>query len=438
MSILGKERGREWETVWKSANMAVDLMAVDPDSLGMYSLATLIRDSLERIFTLVDENAPFVHYNLGFNPELIFALPNVGGICLPSLGAMSSLIGDQADTEAFIDAAEAAGYSAECCSADKIGIGALTKNLFPEPCCMVGINTPCDSQVSVCNGMFELHSDKPNFVIDVPACSGDRVYTHVAAQLRELISFLEQHTGQKLDWERLKAVVQISNRTSEYLWDWMEWRSRTPTMQPSCLAAFTMPLMIMYQGSDLGERLARDLAQDAKNKVQSGVEYFQEKVRAIWYQDPVWFDWQMYSWMESELGLTIPIDVFGYYANEGLIDTSSEESILYGLARKVVDCHPMSRQFRLNMDRYIGEFMMLHERFNADCGIFAGHVACKHSWGGIGLFKEACKRKGIPLLVFEFDMFDSRITTYKEVQFELKRFIEDIVLPRKERLARGS
>jgi hypothetical protein len=434
MPIAGKTRAREWETVWQAVNTAVQVMGADPDSLGLYSLSTLIRDALERIFTQIDQKQPFVLYNLGFNPELIFALDRAGGICMPALGTMCSLIGDQADTEALIDAAEAVGYSSECCSADKIGMGALVKGLYPEPCCLVGINTPCDSQVSVCNGMFELHRDKPNFVIDVPSYTGDRTYRHVAAQLRELIAFLETHTGQKLNWDRLKSVIEVTNRTTEYLWEWMEWRTRPPTMQPSCLAAFTMPLMIMFQGSDLGERIASDLARDAKNKVQRGVRYFDERVRAVWYQDPVWFDWQIYNWMERELGLTVPVDVFGYYANQGLIDTSSEETILLGLAKKVIDGHPMSRQFRLNIDRYIGDFMMLHQRFKADCGIFAGHVACKHSWAGIGLFKEACKKAGIPLLVFEFDMFDSRVTTYKEIQFELKRFVDDVVIPRKERM----
>ena len=82
--------------------------------------------------------------------------------------------------------------------------------------------------------------------------------------------------------------------------------------------------------------------------------------------------------------------------------------MLYGLARKLVDCHPMARQFRGDIDVYIEDFMHMVEAFEADCCIFAGHIACKHAWGGIGLFKEACRRADIPLLVFEFDMFDPR------------------------------
>jgi len=127
----------------------------------------------------------------------------------------------------------------------------------------------------------------------------------------------------------------------------------------------------------------------------------------------------------------VPIDVFGYYAQEGLVDTSTPQSMLYGLARKMVMCHPMARQFRSDIDVYVNDFLHLHEAWKADCGIFAGHIACKHAWGGIGLFKETCRRAGIPLLVFEFDMFDPRVTPYDEIYFQVERFVNEVVWPRK-------
>jgi len=297
----------------------------------------------------------------------------------------------------------------------------------------VGINTPCDSQSAAFQAMAELRNHLPCFAIDVPPYDDERTYKYIAEELRELISFLEKNTGRKMEWERLKQVCETANRTAEYLWQWMEYRSLKPTMQPSKLSAFTMVLMITMIGSPIGEAIAKGLAEDARRKVESQARYFDEKVRAVWYQDPVWWDIQLYDWMEAELGLSIPIDIFGYYCSEGWINTQNMDTVLYDLARLTVNCGPMSRQFRGNMKRYIDDFMHLHKRFQADCGIMAGHIACKHAWGGIGLFKEACKKADIPLLVFEFDMFDSRILTRKELQFELKRFVNEIVIPHKKR-----
>ncbi len=435
MSILGRKREQEWETVWETLASMQTVFAADTQELAFNGILPQIREFILDKFRKMDQGKPFVWYNLGFNPELVLALGDVGTNCLGELAAMSSIIGDQNDTEVFIDLAESKGYSSSCCSADKSGVGAMLKGLYPEPSCIVGINTPCDSQVAAVQGMAENRNQVPLYVIDIPPYDDERTLKHVAAQLKELVGFLEEHTGRKMDYDRLREVCEITNKTSEQLWQWMEWRSHTPTMQPSKLCSFTMVMMIAFTGTEYGLGIAKALADDAKRVVESGADFFEEKVRAIWYQDPIWWDLQFYDWMEMELGLTIPMDIFGYYSSEGWVDTSTEESMFLGLARRMANCHPMSRQFRTNMDRYIEDFMHLHDRFNADCGIMAGHVACKHAWGGIGMFREACKKAGIPLLIFEFDMFDRRVLTYKELQFELRRFVNEIVLPRKERLA---
>jgi hypothetical protein len=192
-------------------------------------------------------------------------------------------------------------------------------------------------------------------------------------------------------------------------------------------------MQILFAGTHAGVDLVRALIREARDRAQRGERFFEERARAVWYQDPVWTDMQIYDWFERDLGLTIPIDVFGYYAQEGLIDTTTMESMLHGLARKLVKCHPMARQFRSDIDVYVNDFLHLHEAWNADCGIFAGHIACKHAWGGLGLFREACRKAGIPLLVFEFDMFDPRVTSWDELYLQVERFVEEVVIPRKRR-----
>ena len=80
----------------------------------------------------------------------------------------------------------------------------------------------------------------------------------------------------------------------------------------------------------------------------------------------------------------------------------------------------------------IDDYLRLCADYQADFGIFAGHVACKHGLGGIGLFREASREAGIPLLYFEFDMFDPRVTPVETIQEDITNFVEDVVRPRKE------
>jgi benzoyl-CoA reductase/2-hydroxyglutaryl-CoA dehydratase subunit BcrC/BadD/HgdB len=420
----------EWREIFRSVPVLKRFFEGDPDAHGFHALLHGFAVYAERILHHVDRGDPFVWYNLGFNSELVYALENVCPIAIEFAGATHNLLGDINISMDFIDSAQATGIPPDACSADKIAIGAIQKGLYPQPACTVGINTPCDAQVLSTQVMNEL-AQAPFFAIDVPYYHNEETIRHVAGQLAELIPFLEEHTRRKLDYDRLREVCELSNQTTEAIWEWLEWRKHVPLTQSSKVVAFTLMIQILFTGSPEGVSIARALLREARERTERKERFFEERVRAIWYQDAVWTDMQIYDWFERELGLTVPVDIFGYYANEGLIDTKTPDSMLYGLARKLVACHPMARQFRSDIDVYVRDFMHLVEGWNADCCIFAGHIACKHAWGGIGLFKEACRKADIPLLVFEFDMFDPRITPYEDVYFEVERFVNEIVIPRK-------
>jgi benzoyl-CoA reductase/2-hydroxyglutaryl-CoA dehydratase subunit BcrC/BadD/HgdB len=406
----------------------------DQDSHGLNALLGGIDHYAKQMLTHLDAGKPFVWYNLGFNSELIWALQDVMPITVETLGALHSALCNSRITKEFIDEAQAVGIPADSCSADKLSIGAIRRGLYPKPACTVGINTPCDAQV-LCTQVYAELGEAPFFPIDVPYYHDEDAALHVAAQLKELIPFLEENTGCKMDIDKLREACNYSNQTSEYLWEWLDWRKQVPLTQTSKLVGFTLFMQILFTGCKEGVEVAKAFLQEARERTERGEKFFEERVRCVWYQDAVWTDLQMYDWFERELGLTVPVDVFGYFANQGLIDTSTMDTMLYGLARKLIECHPMARQFRGDVDFYIGDAMRLYEEFQADCFIFAGHIGCKHAWGGIGLFKEACRKADIPLLVFEFDMFDDRVTSYDDVYFEVERFVNEIVWPHKQRKA---
>ena len=424
----------EWREMIEMLPVVQEFFGGDEDSHGLNALMQGLAIYVEKTLAQVDAGKPFVWYNLGFNSELIWALEDVMPITVEALGALHSCLCNSRITKDFIDEAQAVGIPADSCSADKLSIGAIRRGLYPKPACTVGINTPCDAQVLTTQVMAEL-GEAPFFPIDVPYYHNEETIIHVAGQLKELIPFLEENTGRKMDIDKLRESCNLSNQMSENLWEWLDWRKQVPLTQTSKLVGFTLFMQILFTGCQEGVDAAKAFAREARERTQRGERFFEERVRAVWYQDAVWTDLQMYDRFERELGLTIPVDVFGYFANQGVIDLSNMDTMLYGLARKLVDCHPMARQFRGDVDFYIGDAMRMLEDFQADCFIFAGHIGCKHAWGGVGLFKEACRRADIPLLVFEFDMFDDRVTSYDDVYFEVERFVNEIVLPHKQRKA---
>jgi benzoyl-CoA reductase/2-hydroxyglutaryl-CoA dehydratase subunit BcrC/BadD/HgdB len=229
----------EWRVLLETIPDLIDFLKDDGSSHGLKTLVSTVWAYLHETAESWERGDPFVWYNLGFNPELILALDGVGRIPIESQGVLHSILGNPEITHGFIDLAESSGVPADCCSADKAAIGAIRKELYPPPACTVGINTPCDSQVISTQAMAEL-SGRPLFIIDVPYYDDERTIRHVAAQLAELIPFLEKHTGRPMDWERLRHVCELSNKAIESLWEWLDWRRAVPLTQSSKLVAFTL------------------------------------------------------------------------------------------------------------------------------------------------------------------------------------------------------
>lgn len=434
MAILGKDRWDEWESIYEGVEGLIALYEADPASRGLRAHFSTFKQFIEDVFQAMDENVPMVWHNCGISPEIIRALNGpVQSYPIEMVTGFNTLVGDMNFNIENIDRAEAHGLAPEVCSIDKGALGAALKKVMPDPTCLFFANTPCDSQIAASQTLMQV-TRKPLRLIDIPYLYGEREVRYVAKQLRSAIPYLEEHTGLKFSWDKLTEVCELSNQMSTHLWEWNEGRKHIPCPQASKVSSLMTGLVIVASGSEAGCHVAEELAIECRERIERGESAVEggEVIRGIWYQDPIWFDLSFYDWLEFELKMCIPMDLFGYYAPEGYIDTSSPDAMMEGLARKLVRLMPMSRQFKGPIEAYVDDYLSMCREFKGDCGIFAGHVACKHAWGGLGLFKEASREEGVPLLVFEYDMFDPRVTPVEAIQEEFSRFVNDIVLPRVE------
>jgi len=171
---------------------------------------------------------------------------------------------------------------------------------------------------------------------------------------------------------------------------------------------------------------------DIMEKHQKGERAIEkDEIRAIWYGTPMWTDLNFYNWLERELNVTVPMDMFGFYAAVGLIDTNSEQGMLEGIARNALRNFPMTIQLLGSMDDYVDDYVHMCHFYEADFGVIPGHLGCAHAWGASGTIKKASEKIGVPLLSFEFDMLDPRVTPLEDVQNVISQFVKEIVAPRK-------
>lgn len=422
---------REYVEIFTGLNRLYEENRNNPDAQAFTAWLKLLKDMLE----MDTSGIPVIFINLGNSPELVLALGENDGEVITSgfegVGCLQAWFGNNEYNNDIIDFIEAKGLPSYVCSADKLPLGYMMKQLVAPPVGSVFTSAPCDSQIVGAEGLKSILGVEP-FIVSIPYGYGEKELQYVSNQLREAIKYLERVTGKKLNWERLKAICEENNRMVDHLLEWYEIRKNVPCPQMSKVCSFGFALINSFSGTAGGTWYASELAKDAKERAIAGKKAVpgEEKFRAIWYGDPVFWDVSFYDWMEEELGMVVPMDLFGYISPDAYIDTSSPDAILYSLARKYTRVMPMSRQLIGSAERYIDELISVVNEFKADCVIFPCNTGCKHMWGMAGLVREALREADIPMLEFHFDVFDPRTLNIEDMKEVFRRFVNDIMLPR--------
>ncbi|MEW5735369.1 MAG: 2-hydroxyacyl-CoA dehydratase family protein [Thermodesulfobacteriota bacterium] len=338
-----------------------------------------------------------------------------------SLSIMAHHMGTDVPVK-MIEEAEAAGIPAEYCSAGKTAIGAYLLKQAPEPDLLISSSHPCDSVVSSYQVLSEL-SGAPLFAVDTPYWDDEQSFEYYAQNLSRLIGFLEKHTGQEMDWDRLARVCRTMNETNRWLSEYTEMARAVPSpMNLTCLL-LGWQLSICATATERGAVYAKKIVQNAKKRLKAGRGFFDnQKIRVIWFDIPLAFHF-IEPWLNKTFGAVTVADFMGC-VKLCQIDTSDRETMLRDLAKAHLSI-AMARQCRGPAEYFTGELARLAEDFSGDCFIFTRHQGCKTGWGMGKLVRDVCERAGKPALFLATDSFDKRCADEAQVKKEITEFFRE-------------
>jgi benzoyl-CoA reductase/2-hydroxyglutaryl-CoA dehydratase subunit BcrC/BadD/HgdB len=326
----------------------------------------------------------------------------------------------------FVDTAEQSGVPPEICVLDKFLHGALVRHELPRADFIVTASAPCDSS-RIGYQMFEQLTDVPFHRLDAPADDSPAAHAYYAGEIRKLITFLETQTGNRFDADRLREVCEESNRATEAVRDLIELRRARPCPHPGPVMDVVYSAMQNLLGVPAFTRYAEFLRDDGEAAVREGRGVLaDEKHRVLWYYTPVTFDFEMHEWLGETFDAVVVSDLLSSSSfRQDPIDTTSVDTMLCSLARRGLE-GTMGR-VRVGADRLIERFLIDYEDFGADCVVFPGPVGCKHVWGWVGLLREVCRERGIPICVFDLDWMDSRVRPVESIREAIGQFFEVVM-----------
>jgi benzoyl-CoA reductase/2-hydroxyglutaryl-CoA dehydratase subunit BcrC/BadD/HgdB len=205
--------------------------------------------------------------------------------------------------ECYMEKARSEGYSDLLCGYAQVGIGfdALRKELgemppdapdggMPEPDVLLGCSMGCDPRWKWYQALGR-YKNTPIYNMDVvmPPSDADmdaikeHNVRYMVEELRGLISFLEEHTGAKMDYDRLMAIIKQVEETRRWWRDAYELRKAVPTpMTTQDHFVLFVPHHMMLT-DDFTLEFYKGLYEELKERVDNGIGAIDdEKYRLLW------------------------------------------------------------------------------------------------------------------------------------------------------------
>lgn len=313
--------------------------------------------------------------------------------------------------------AEDMGYSSDLCSYARINFAyADLKKCeeleIPFPDFLLCCNNICNCMIKWYENLA-LELNVPLILIDIPhldamECSEDRV-KYIRAQFDDAIAQLEAITGKKMDYDKLRSVMEVSQRSSQ------AWLKAVGYMQcePSPFSGFdifnNMAVACVGRGTVEAAEAFEALAEDYEALAKEGKSSFkgEERYRILFEGIACWANLKFtYKALQSR-GMNLTASVYGP-AFSFLYSNLDELMAAYSY---VPNSNCFERELKLRVDDAI--------RNKVDGAVFHMNRSCKH-WSGTlyEMERQFREQTGVPTVCFDGDQSDPRV--FSEAQYETR------------------
>ena len=313
--------------------------------------------------------------------------------------------------------AEDMGYSSDLCSYARINfayadIKKCEEIEIPFPDFLLCCNNICNCMIKWYENL-SLELNVPLILIDIPhldamECSEDRV-KYIRAQFDDAIAQLEEITGKKMDYDKLRSVMEVSQRSSK------AWLKAVGYMacEPSPFSGFdifnNMAVACVGRGTVAAAEAFEALAEDYEELAKEGKSSFkgEEKYRVLFEGIACWANLKYtYKALQSR-GMNVTASVYGP-AFSFLYSNLDELMAAYSY---VPNSNCFERELKLRVDDAINN--------KVDGAVFHMNRSCKH-WSGTLYEMERQFREitGVPTVCFDGDQSDPRV--FSEAQYDTR------------------
>ena len=377
---------------------------------------------------LTDENE-MTAFMMGF--------PNVKAILreVPTM-FVANLLTQNSSTH-YLDVAQQFGIAGDVCPMPEAEAGCSIDDDFAVlGVCAVQCNTTCDGSL-MGNGIIAKRLEReygiPTFQLVAPMRhQEDDVQDYAAQDIRNVIAFVEEHTGQHWDWSHYFECAKRVNDATRNRLAWLEMNS---TPYPQFVGApFSLYNDTNYMGNcgrsakfpPIDRKIMRYAERGNKAHRMMAPEYRHRAI--VWGVQPQYCI-DMLNWMVHCWGIVPLTDMLSLVNTRMIADTDTPENreqAFYDMAwlnENMIMRNRTHGGYRVLVDE-LWEFC---ETMHADMVIMWEHMSCKALTGMHGQFEEQARVRGIHLVWVCHDLCDPRVYTRQAIRDQLNAYMRTVM-----------
>ena len=374
-------------------------------------------------------NKKMVLFDENMMSEIMSGFPNLIWMSTEVPAVYTCGMMNQSALTKYIDATTEYGVPSDVCPMPAAELGcALLNDLPVVGACAVQCNTTCDGSL-MGNGIESRKFNIPTFQLAVPIRhTQESVQEYAADEIRDCIAFIEEHTGEKFNWDYFFESMRRFNAETEQFKEWLD-ISRTdyPQVIGASLSLYRYGAYMAAGGRnqtflDTDKKITALATKAYKNKELPCKEIRHRAifwgVQAAYYTAlPVWF---MHCW-----GVVPLTDMLCMVSTE-TINTEDKDQAILDLAHLYEN---MIMRNRSNGGYEVGVEALWRycEIFNVDIVVMYAHMGCKAMNGYHGLFEEEARKRGIHFIWVNHNLMKPEDASRREMRTEINRYMRTVL-----------
>ncbi len=338
-----------------------------------------------------------------------------------------ALCGAQKRGPELCEIAEEHGYHQDLCSYARIDLGVSLSGRapvgkLPKPDLLFASNNICQT-VAYWYKALSRHWNVPLILFDTPYNFEEITKSDVAymvSQLEEMIPQLEKLSGRSFDEDKFRETIGLARDTS------LAWGNVLAAMKhkPAPMTIFDafghLAPIVSLRGLPVALEYYNTLLDELKDRVEQGVGAVRnEQKRLMWDNIAIWYKVRDFANLFAEHGMNFVVATYtnAWAETIGYLDDNEPFESMAKTYSQVILNNNLNHRLRL-MERLIKEYKV-------DGLVIHSARSCKpYSVGQYDLKRLLMKRLGVPSVVIEADITDSRAYSEEQARTRLDAFFE--------------